>query len=82
MHKMYKVQEENLIGARFAARRRYKSVLSKVYSNVSDSRHLSMDDQWILAQALLSNCLTLEEMMIIDHILQDVRCGRMTYSRR
>lgn len=73
MQSISRVHEEFSIMAR--SRQLYKTMLSDVLSNALQSRHLTLNDRWSLAQALISTCLRPEDLTAIDCILLGVRRG-------
>lgn len=73
MQSISRVQEEFSIMIR--SRRLYKAMLSEVFFSALESRYLTLNDRWNLAQALISTCLSPEDLTTIDRILLGVRRG-------
>ncbi len=67
------IQKEFLTMTR--SRRLYKAMLSEVFFSALESRYLTLNDRWNLAQALVSTCLAPEDLTAIDRILVGVRRG-------
>lgn len=63
------------------SRQRYRAMLANVLRNVLRSGYLTLHDRWSLAQALISTCLTPDDLRIIDYLIQNIRQGQILYDQ-